>query len=102
MEFHFKTQFNVGDKIWHKNLVTNEAMENTIESLQVFHCVYKKKDSDELTTSTLTMYHTEDGSPLCNLEGDLGPNSAYATKEECDAAPAYVPDPQIHQELLSV
>lgn len=89
MEFHFKTQFNIGDRIWHKNLVTNESIEATIECFQVLHCVYKKKDSNELATTTMTIYHTDDGSPLCNIEGDLGSNSAYATKEECDAAPAY-------------
>jgi len=90
MKYEIEAKFSIGDKVWHKNLVTNEARETTVRDIQAMVNEYVNSKG-ERRISKLIIYHTEDGSPLTNIEGDLGANSAYATKEECDAAPAYVP-----------
>ena len=84
MKIEIETQFNIGDKVWHKNLVTNEPEQHTVQSIMATHCVYNNRESE------IVIYHTDDG-PLTNVPGKLGSNSAYATKEEAEAAPNYVP-----------
>ena len=38
-------QFNIGDKVWHKNLVTNEAVETTIKSYIGYISADKDKEA---------------------------------------------------------
>ena len=90
MKIETETQFNVGDKVWRKNLVTHEVGECVVRSITLTHCVYKKNDSDEIVETELVIYHTDEG-PLTNVPGKPDANSAYATKEEAEAAPNYDP-----------
>lgn len=90
MRIETETEFNVGDKVWSKNLVTHEGEEHTVKSITLTHCVYGKINGDGFVESELVIYHTGDG-PLTNVKGRNNANSAYATKEEAEAAPNYVP-----------
>ena len=90
MRIETETQFNVGDKVWRKNLVTHEVGECTVKSITVTHCVYRKEETDKIIETEIVIYHTDDG-PLTNVKGRNDANSAYATKEEAEAAPNYEP-----------
>lgn len=91
MKYEIEAQFNVGDKVWHKNLVTHEPEQHTVQSITLTKCVYKHNKTGEEIQTELVIYHTDDG-PLTNVPGKPDCNSAYVTKEEAMAAPDYVPD----------
>ena len=85
MKLNIETQFNIGDKVWRKNLVTNEAYETTITDITLCGSVLKNG-----TVSWAIMYHNGEG-PMVNISGRVDANNAFATKEEADACPAYNP-----------
>ena len=90
MKINIDTQFNIGDEIWHKNLVTNESYKDKVKAIMFTQSTFVN-DGGEIKTSSIVIYHTESGDMCTNTEGNLGANSAYATKEECDAVPAFDP-----------
>lgn len=74
--------FNAGDKVWVKNLVTNEAHETMVTNVN--HMVFDDG-------SSCYLYTTTDG-PHVNIPGDrTNPNSVFATREECEASARYYP-----------
>jgi hypothetical protein len=83
MKYDIDVQFKVGDVVWHKNLVTNEAIKTKVSRFQAMifddggKCV---------------LYHLEDGSPVVNVVGRPCNTNVFATKEECDSYPAYQPE----------
>ena len=83
MKHEIEVQFEVGDVVWHKNLVTNEAIQTKIKSYQSII------NSDG---SSCVIYHTEDQCPIVNIIGKPSNTNVFATKEECDSWHAYVPD----------
>jgi len=84
MKVEIETQFNPGDVVWRKNLVTNEAHQTTIIHVDVYFFAEKDKQS------YCVMYHDGEG-PMCNLPGKVDAGNAFSTKEEADACPPYVP-----------
>ena len=82
MKHEIEVQFEVGDIVWHKNLVTNEAIQTKITDYQAII---------QGDGSKCVLYHTEDGSPIVNVIGRPSNTNVFATKEECDSWPAYVP-----------
>lgn len=85
MKLSIETKFNPGDKVWRKNLVTNEAEQVQIERVDVLVSFIKGGQS------YVEMYHSEDATAMCNIPGQVDANNAFATKEDADACPAYVP-----------
>lgn len=86
MKIEIETEFNPGDVVWRKNLVTNEASQVTISRMDVYFFAENGKQS------YCVLYHGEDGEgPLCNLPGKVDANNAFATKEAADACPRYIP-----------
>ena len=81
MKHEIEIQFEVGDTVWYKNLVTNEAIQTKISSYQAII------NSDG---GSCVIYHTEDQCPIVNIIGKPGNTNAFATKEECDSYPPYV------------
>lgn len=79
-------QFNIGDKVWHKNLVTNEAVQTTIKSYMGYISADKDKEA------SCVMYHCEDGDIIVNIEGKPAKTNVFATKEECDSWPTFDPN----------
>ena len=64
--------FQVGDVVWHKNLVTNEAIQTVVESYTaIIH-------SDG---SKYVLFHLADKTTCVNV---------FATKEECDSYLPYI------------
>ena len=86
MKLSIETKFNPGDKVWRKNLVTNETSQVTISRLDVYFFAEEGKQD------YCVMYHVADDTPMCNVPGRVSANQAFATKEEADACPAYVPE----------
>lgn len=82
MKHDIEVEFEVGSTVWHKNLVTNEAIQTEIVDYQAII------NSDG---SKCILYHTEDGYPIVNIIGKPSNTNVFATKEECDSWPAYVP-----------
>ena len=82
MEEKINIEFKVNDVVWHKNLVTNEAMKTKIKWYKGVVC------SDG---SKCVIYHTEDGTIAVNIEGRPNNTNIFATKEECDSYPPYNP-----------
>lgn len=89
MKLSIETRFNPGDKVWRKNLVTNEAEQVQIERVDVLVSFIKGGQS------YVEMYHSEDAIVMCNIPGQVDANNAFATKEDADACPAYVPKSNI-------
>ena len=85
MKLTIETQLNPGDTVWRKNLVTNEAEQVKITRVDVYVFI------DEGEQSYLEMYHDGEDGPMCNIPGEISANNAFATKEDADACPAYVP-----------
>lgn len=83
MKHEIEVQFEVGDVVWHKNLVTNEAIQTKIKLYQAII------NSDG---SSCVIYHTEDQNHIVNIIGKPSNTNVFATKEECDSYPPYVPD----------
>ena len=81
MRHEIEIQFEDGDTVWHKNLVTNEAIQTKIRSYQAII------NSDG---GSCVIYHTEDQCPIVNVIGKPGNTNVFATKEECDSYPPYV------------
>ena len=81
MKHEIEIQFEVGDTVWHKNLVTNEAIQTKIRSYQAII------NSDG---GSCVIYHTEDQCPIVNVIGKPDNANVCATKEECDSYPPYV------------
>lgn len=75
--------FEVNDIVWHKNLVTNEAMQATVKTYTAMI------DSNG---TKCVLYHLSDGSPVMNIIGKPKNTDAFATKEECDSYPPYNPN----------
>ena len=86
MKLTIETRFNPGDTVWRKNLVTNEASQVTISRLDVYFFAEEGKQD------YCVMYHATDDTPMCNVPGRVSATQAFATKEEADACPAYVPE----------
>ena len=82
MEEKINIEFKVGDTVWHKNLVTNEAKETKVKWYRGILC------SDG---SKCVIYHTEDNTIAVNIEGKPNNTNMFATKEECDSYPPYNP-----------
>ncbi len=82
MKHDIEVEFEVGSTVWHKNLVTNEAIQTKIVDYQAII------NSDG---SKCILYHTEDECPIVNIIGRPSNTNVFATKEECDSWPAYVP-----------
>jgi len=80
MKHEIEVQFEVGDTVWHKNLVTNEAIQTKIRFYQAMIM------SDG---SKCVLYHTEDEAPIVNIIGKPRNTNVFATKEECDSYPPY-------------
>lgn len=89
MKLSIETRFNPGDKVWRKNLVTNEAYQVEIERVDVYAFFEKGKQFYVET------YHDGTAGPMFNIPGQVGANNAFATKEDADACPAYVPKSNI-------
>lgn len=86
MKLSIETRFNPGDKVWRKNLVTNEAEQVEIVRVDVLVSFI------EGGQSYVEIYHSEDADAgMCNIPGQVDANNAFATKEDADACPAYVP-----------
>lgn len=82
MKHNIEVEFEVGSTVWHKNLVTNEAIQTKITDYQAII---------NADGSKCILYHTEDGYPIVNIIGRPSNTNVFATKEECDSWPAYVP-----------
>ena len=82
MKHEIEVPFEAGDVVWHKNLVTNEAIQTKVVSYQAII------NSDD---SKCVLYHTEDETPIVNIIGRPKCSDLFATKEECDSWPPYVP-----------
>ncbi len=85
MKLSIETRFNPGDKVWRKNLVTNEAEQVKIDRVDVY-AFFEKGEQSYVET-----YHAGTAGPMCNIPGQVDANNAFATKEDADACPAYVP-----------
>ena len=85
MKIAIKTQFNIGDVVWRKNLVTNEAYQVTISRLAVFFNAEANKESYGV------MYYVDGDSSMFNIPNRVQANNAFATKEDADACPPYDP-----------
>lgn len=83
MKYDIDVQFKVGDVVWHKNLVTNEAIKTKVSRFQAM--IFDDG-------SKCVLYHTEDGYPIVNIIGKPSNTNVFATKEECDSYPAYQPE----------
>lgn len=77
--------FAVGDVVWRKNLFTNESIQTTVKQFTAMI------SSDG---SKCIMYFTGDNTTAINVVGRPSAGSLFATKEECDAFPRYVPPKQ--------
>lgn len=86
MKLTIETQFNPGDIVWRKNLATNEAKQVKITRVDVFVHLEDGKQS------YVEMYHDGEPGPMCNIPGEVSANNAFATKEDADACPRYVPE----------
>lgn len=86
MTREIEIQFKVGDTVWRKDLLTNESYETKIRKINAYYFI--EEDGSE---SYCVMYMDGDG-PMCNMPDKLSANSAFATKEEADACPAYDPN----------
>ena len=82
MKHEIEVQFVPGDTVWHKNLATNKAMETKVKSYQAI--IYSDGGAGIL-------YHLEDETPTFVIPGVVSNTGLFATKEECDAQPPYVP-----------
>lgn len=82
MKHEIEVQFVPGDTVWHKNLATNEAMETKVKSYQA---IISSDGSKGI------LYRLEDESPTFVIVGEVRNTGLFATKEECDAQPRYVP-----------
>lgn len=85
MKVEIETRFNVGDTVWRKNLVTNEAYQVKISRLDVYFFAGEGK------SNYCVMYHVDGDTPMCNLPDKVKAGDAFATKEEADACPPYDP-----------
>lgn len=86
MKYEVETQFNVGDKVWRKNLVTNVAEQFIITRIDVYLFIENDKES------YVVLYHDGFGMISTNINGKIEANNAFATKEEADACPRYIPE----------
>ena len=86
MKIAIETEFNPGDVVWRKNLVTNEAEQIKIERVTFYAFIDKDKTSYAIT------YHDGTGGIMCNIPGKVDPNNAFSTKEDADLCPAYQPN----------
>ena len=86
MKITIETEFNPGDVVCRKNLVTNEAEQTKIERVTFYAFIDKDKTSYAITYSDGT------AALMCNIPGEVGPNNAFATKEDADSCPAYRPN----------
>ena len=75
--------FKVGDKVWHKNLVTNEAIQTTVK----YYTAVINADG-----SKCIMFHLTDNSMCVNIVGTHKNTDVFATKKECDSYPPYIPE----------
>lgn len=74
--------FQVGDVVWHKNLVTNEAIQTVIES---YTAIINSDDSK------CVLFHLADKTTCVNIIDEPRNTDIFATKEECDSYPPYCP-----------
>lgn len=74
--------FQVGDVVWHKNLVTNKAVQTVVESYTAII------NSDN---SKCVLFHLTDKITCVNIIGEHRNTNIFATKEECDSYPPYCP-----------
>jgi hypothetical protein len=86
MKHEIDIEFEIGDVVWHKNLATNEAVQTKVKSYRAIIV------SDG---SKCVIYDTEDGFPIMNIIGEHKSSDLFATKEECDSYPPYVPTVEI-------
>ncbi len=86
MKHEIEVQFEVGDVVWRKDLITNEAKKTKIRGYQAM------VQGSEKGESKCVLYHTEDCYPTVNIEGKPSNTDLFATKEECDSFPAFDPE----------
>ena len=80
---NLKTEFKVGDTVWHKNLITNTAIQTTVESIEFMEW----EDG-----SKCVLYLTGDMTPIVHIIGKSKTSTClFSSKEECDSYPPYVP-----------
>lgn len=83
MKEELETEFKIGDTVWRKNLVTNEAIQTTVESIRLM--VWEDG-------SACIVYVTEDVTPIVHVIGKPKTSTClFASKEECDSYPPYQP-----------
>ena len=85
MKVELEIEFKPGDVVWRKNLVTNKAYQVTITRVSALYFM------ENGTESYCIMYHAGNDGPMCNIPGKNNANNAFATKEEADACPRYIP-----------
>lgn len=85
MKHEIEVQFEVGDTVWHKDLITNEAKKTKIRGYQAI------VQGGENGENKCVLYHTEDCCPIVNIEGKPSNTDLFATKEECDSFPPFDP-----------
>lgn len=83
MKHSIFVRFEVGDTVWHKDLLTNKAIQTKIKSYQAMITSNNEK---------CIIYHTEDQCPIVNILGKPKNTDVFATKEECDKFPPYFPE----------
>jgi hypothetical protein len=84
MKINIETKFNIGDKVWRKNLVTNEASQVEITRVDVYY--FFEENGKE---NYCVMYHVKGDTTMCNISNKVDANNAFATQEEADACPPY-------------
>lgn len=83
MKEELETEFKVGDVVWRKNRVTNEAIQTAVESIESM--VWEDG-------SKCILYVTEDMTPIVHVLGQPKSSTClFASKEECDSYPPYHP-----------
>lgn len=82
MIHNINVPFEVNDVVWRKNLVTNEAIQATVE----YYTVTFNSDGNKCI-----LYQLSDKSLNLNIIGKPRNTDIFATKEECDSYPSYNP-----------
>ena len=76
-------EFKVGDVVWRKNYVTDDAVQTTVESIEPL--VWEDG-------SKAILYLTEDMTPIVHVIGRPKSSTClFSSKEECDSFPPYRP-----------
>ena len=85
MKHEIDVQFEIGDAVWHKDLISNVAAQTKIKSYQAMITNTQKGEEK------CVVYRTEDCFSTVNIEGKPSNTNLFATKEECDSYPPFDP-----------